>query len=107
MNTCPCCHQPVAIDLLVSLDANAMARNGIIVRLQPQSAVVLDLLKRRYPAAVPQDTILEAMNGWRESESVDPHKVLKVRISMIRRLLKPLNVGIEYEVDRGYRLHVA
>lgn len=105
-NTCPCCGQHVdTSDLLVSLDANAAARNGVLIRLEPQSTVILYELKRVYPAKLPTERLLQALNGAHESQSQDPMKVLHVRISRLRSVIKPLGLTIPAgQWQGGYRL---
>ena len=108
MNICPCCKQPVANnDLLVSLDTNYASRNGKVVHLEPQSAVLLSVLHDKAPGVVTMEQIIRAMYGREEPRSEAPGTVMKVRISHMRRLLAPLGVKIVSEYGRGYRLDVA
>lgn len=101
---CPLCHSPVNhTDLLIDLDGRRASRLGQMIALPPLSAVVLEGLNRRHPSATSFDSLIMKMYGERD-EPEFAHVVLKVRISALRRLLKPLGIEIQNAYGFGYKL---
>lgn len=103
---CPCCGQglPVIAQLSVNLDYNTVTRNGVCVGLEPQSAALLYALNRQWPGQLVPERLIQAMYGRREACCDDPMKVIKVRVSRMRRQLAPLGVSIIPVYGSGYRL---
>jgi DNA-binding response OmpR family regulator len=108
LKTCPCCGAEIgfAPDLIVSLDYNTASRNGVMIGMEPQSAVLVHELTRQWPGNVPFERLERVMYGWTD-HSGDFRSVLKVRISRLRRDLKPLGVGIANYYGVGYRLELS
>lgn len=108
MNTCPCCGQQVDNnDLLISLETNTVSRDGVVLHLHPQQAEVLWALQRASPRTVTYEQLESAMYGPRGSRSDNVNLILKVAISVMRKKLKPLRIGIENRYGEGYALNVA
>jgi DNA-binding response OmpR family regulator len=107
LKTCPCCGAEIvfAPDLIVSLDYNTASRNGVMVGMEPQSAVLAHELARRWPATVRYDRLETVMHGHMDHPG-DFHSVLKVRVCRLRHALKPLGVGIANSYGVGYRLEL-
>jgi DNA-binding response OmpR family regulator len=108
LKTCPCCGAEIvfAPDLIVSLDYNTASRNGVMVGMEPQSAVLLHELARQWPATVRYDRLETVMYGHTDRRG-DFLSVIKVRVSRLRRDLKPLRVGIGNAYGVGYRLELS
>lgn len=106
---CPCCKRPLdKLDsgLVVSLDCNTVSRNGAGARLPPRLAVILHALYQRYPKSVHYDYLHFALSGQKEPKSKNLVNVMKVRVSNLRRMIKPLGIAIKNDYGVGYRLEL-
>lgn len=104
MNLCPCCRQPLpALDeISVNMTGNVLLYNGQCLKITRQEADLLEILVRRRPNTVLYDTIISGL--WGLAEPQDAQNCLKVRITMLRKKLAPIGLGIKTEWGRGLRL---
>lgn len=100
---CPTCNQPVdEPEFTIDLDRNVLlTRNGSAV-LTAKLAEILSVLHHAYPGPVARDRLMQKVYGL--SIAVPDHRTLAVHISRLRRILTPLEFGIEGCVDGSYRL---
>jgi DNA-binding response OmpR family regulator len=96
---------PVAIELVISLNTNTACARGHFVKLQPDWAVLGDLLLRAWPGSVTYPQIMDALwGGGRFKEPEDPNGTMRTQISKLRKCLQPLGYGIVPIWHEGYRL---
>lgn len=100
---CPCCGQPVDPSrLIVDLNTNQATRNGVTARLSPRMSEILIVLNATWPGTVRHDRLLQRIYG----ADCGPEDTITIRVHMskIRQLVRPLGVGIEARWGTGYRL---
>lgn len=104
--TCPCCGAAVASEqFLVDLASNTVMRNGIVVKLPPQQAEILFVLRKHQPEGASFERIAAALWGkgdWPDSAVNGIH----VRTTMLRKMIAPLGLSIEGVRGWGFRLKV-
>lgn len=99
---CPCCGAPVECPAIVSLDTNTCSTAYGTAKLQPQIAVMVETLMRKYPGGVRTAELGLAMWGdgfWGIGESA-----LGVALHKARVAIKPLGLEIITTTNAGYRL---
>lgn len=104
---CPCCRQelPAALELVISLETNTASARGHFVNLQPDWAVLANVLLRAWPNVVTYGHIMNALWGTgRVHEPEDPNGTMRTQISKLRKCLQPLGYGIVPVWHEGYRL---
>lgn len=104
--TCPCCGQPMPLstDLVVNLDYNTASRNGLMVGMEPQMAILLHELWRKWPTFVSHERIEKALYGWTQPEAADVKLVVRVQVCKLRKKMERLGVRVEPVYGHGYRL---
>jgi DNA-binding response OmpR family regulator len=101
---CPCCGQETPSErLLVNLDTNIAAYDGIEIEIRPpQAAELVYILAEAWPKTASLFKISQAIWGMHEPEGAVAS--IRVHVSMARKQLERLGFGIEAIVGRGYRL---
>ena len=101
---CPTCGGDLPdTDLIVDIDdTNTAVRNGLVVTLTPQSAVLLWVLAKAAPRIVDRDTLIRKVWGHNEPEAAS--RAIDVRISRLRRDIEPLDLTIVTSRGTGYGL---
>lgn len=92
-------------DLWVDVDSRRASRFGVMIRLSPHMATILDILNHRYPKAVSRDSIIMRVYGDEEEPDLATEGI-RVRIAEMRKLLKPLGVEIKNAWAFGYFLEL-
>ena len=104
--TCPCCGAAVASEqFLVDLASNTVSRNGVVVRLSPQPAEILFILRQHQPEGASFERISALL--WGKGDwPVTARNLIHVRATMLRKLIGPLGLSIEGIHGWGLRLKV-
>lgn len=101
---CPCCGNAIEKFSLETLSEAA---------LQPQEKTIVDTLAKAYPRKVSRFALVDALYGADPNGGPErPDVVLQVRISNLRKKLRPLGWNVSSAVDgpgshAGYRLEPA
>lgn len=105
MTACPCCGAALKPDAItVSLDTNAIAVGwcDTVIALSRQEAEILWLLAQASPRVVASSEFSARLWPSRDGDFVCSN--LKVRISILRPMIRPLGLQLENIVGHGYRL---
>lgn len=101
---CPTCGNVVPpLEIRVDIDNHRATRNGQVVKLTPQQAILLDLLAKSFPHHVHRERIAYALWGG-QSGPLNEASVIQSTFSQLRRRIEPLALAIETERDVGYVL---
>lgn len=105
--SCPCCGGAVpADDLLVDESRNTIARGDVTFKMTPKQFRLFDALRRRRPAVVTRDTLLDAMMDPADADDVPTAKTLDVYVCHIRHDLARLGIEVETFWGIGYGLRI-
>jgi len=102
MTSCPCCGSEVSRPVIVSLETNVVSTSFGTVKLQPQLAVLLETLVRKFPGGARIDELGLAMWGQRFYDLGD--SAMWVQISRARDAVKPIGLEIVSTTNSGYRI---
>ena len=102
VNICPCCYQPFETSkIMVSLDTNELAYDGITVRLTTSEAEIAYTIAKASPRYVPRERLFTLFNGQYLAEDT---KNIEVHISQIRKRIANMGLLIENMRGVGYRM---
>ena len=99
---CPCCGQPVAASLLVSVEANRLSYRGKSIKLRGKKAMLADVLARCFGRVVTHERIY--LELWDDDEPDTAAKAIQVHVCWLRKALAPLGLAVETSYGRGYRM---
>jgi DNA-binding response OmpR family regulator len=99
-------HQIDPLRFHVDLASNTVSRKGVVIRLQPNWAVLVWKLAQAHPYIVPIETLRQAVWGLRMAPADKQIQNLRVMVSQVRRHLETLNATIENKHGKGYRLEL-
>ncbi len=102
---CPTCGQHVKTfdGLKVDLMTCRFAYNGSDVKLTPQQAVILSMLRDAGPSGLSYDKLLNGLNGvWGDQRT--GNDTLRVQKSLMAKKLAGTGVEVVPTYGRGYRL---
>lgn len=97
---CPVCGGEVAFDLRVDLDANVAVSGEHVVRLSNHQAVIVHILLQGRWTTMEQ--IIKGNYG--ATPPVSAEQVMRVTISQLRKMLRPIGWDILGQYRLGYCL---
>jgi DNA-binding response OmpR family regulator len=106
---CPACGHAIR-PLALTIQRNAVAANGLEVRVSPAIATIIARLSRDAPRPVILSAIIGALWGGRREEPDTAENIISVHICLARKQLKLLGYDIEHfrscydRHERAYRL---
>lgn len=103
---CPCCKSEIDTTSqwpLVDLNSNGMAWKGAITHVPAITAELMTALIAAHPRYASIDHLISQV--WGEADAkIDAVANLRVQISILRRILKPLGFSVDVIYDKGWRL---
>lgn len=103
---CPTCgHKLPDIGMKVDPDTFTVICHGRAVKLQPQMVLIMGQLMARFPKHVRMGQLISAVWGVHE-EPGQPERNISVRISHMRKAIRPLGLDIQRQHGGGWRLIV-
>ncbi len=101
--SCPTCGQRLPDGRLVlDVKQRALVGDGRSARFSPQQMIFLITLVRGVPGVVHTDQIILAI--WDGDEPDDVSNAMRVRVSQLRRKLRPFGLLIRNAFGTGYAL---
>lgn len=103
---CPHCGQwkPVDLPVSVNTEARVAVRDGKVVRLSGQEALILDVVLNCHPRTAGQDTIIARL--WELDEPKDALNCCFVLISTANKKLKRLGARIVGIRKIGWKVEI-
>lgn len=98
---CPVCGGKVATDLRVDIDANVLVSGEHVIRLSNHQAVIVHILAQG-GAWVTMEQIIKGNYG--ASPPVSAEQIMRVTISQLRKILRPIGWDILGQYRLGYCL---
>lgn len=97
---CPSCGQKVPeAGLRVDLQTNTVSANGMIVKVQPRTAELLEVLLAAYPNFVPRETIIAKVWACDAQDRIVDAYATRARVHLAK-----IGWGIDSFRYSGYRL---
>jgi DNA-binding response OmpR family regulator len=104
LTCCPTCGGELKnSSTLVDLDSNFIMHNDRVTFVTPAQAEILFILRKRMPAVVRNDALINQMYGVGDHPD-DAENVLKVNISRANQRIASLGLVIENAWGKGYAL---
>lgn len=102
MNICPTCGSTIKLDIIVSLEDNAITYIGRTAKLSPTMAEILVVLVKTFPGVATHERLGEGVYGINPPES--EYMTIAKIIQRVKERISPIGLDIESSYGHGYRL---